>query len=451
MTAYIKRHADRGAVLPLTLVFMVFGSLVVMALTTFAITLFRNRPPLEERSDSYEAVQAAMNMAITMQRSHGPEGCYPHTDDAFVINNRTVQIRCTVLEDENDLGGRYGLLTTSNVGLAGADDASLDVEGDAVVRNDAFIQGGSLSQGVSQVSLLDGSILTASESTESGLSAHRYTTVDAADDVILTAAATCGEVFGPTVAEEAFTNPDWTATPNLIATPTPALLPISVEIEPTTADVRFLGAIVTNADGTIVVHRDVPSTGNFVVQAETLTTITGVQTCIQVAVPDTDPDHIPLGRTFCEGPLMDPEQFQHTTSEEGVECLTESWWDVAGWKPTALANYIRPMLPQIPTYLRSTNPQRVGATNCYVFYPGRYSGEVTLDGGREYYVASGVYLFDSPIRISDGARVVGGEGRWAGCTFDAEASFLPGSPESHQITGKGVTFLLGDGAMLYID
>ncbi|MEM8746077.1 MAG: hypothetical protein AAGF91_05190, partial [Actinomycetota bacterium] len=139
----------------MTLVFILFGSVVAIALLTFASTLFRNRPPLEERSDSLEAVQSAMNMAVTMQRSFGPDGCFPHTDGDFDINGRSVDISCTVLDDENDLGGRYGLITTSNVGNAARDDAAVWTSGSPrQFRNGVFVQGGSFAAGTSTTELV---------------------------------------------------------------------------------------------------------------------------------------------------------------------------------------------------------------------------------------------------------------------------------------------------------
>ncbi len=146
------------------------------------------------------------------------------------------------------------------------------------------------------------------------------------------------------------------------------------------------------------------------------------------------------GDTFAVGSSsINGTSYSHTHS-----CVPDPWWTRAGDNPDG-NGWTYPTLPPLPTYERST-PVTNGS--CTIFYPGRYllGGTLTLTGSN--YFASGVYYFERPIVISPGATVTFGEGRYSGCSTDADAAFATGAPRNHEITGKGATLLLGKTANL---
>ena len=114
------RPRDEGSVLPMILALMVVGSLAVVALLTFATTLFANRPPIEVRDRTFWTAKSAMSMAMTLQREHGPDGCYQSTD-SFAMNGFVANLTCTPTGNYFGTGrGRYALITTTNNNSAGS-------------------------------------------------------------------------------------------------------------------------------------------------------------------------------------------------------------------------------------------------------------------------------------------------------------------------------------------
>jgi hypothetical protein len=157
----------------------------------------------------------------------------------------------------------------------------------------------------------------------------------------------------------------------------------------------------------------------------------------------TNPD-VSTTDSFARGvSSLDGRSYTHTHS-----CSTQPWWEFAGDAPDG-APRVYPPLPPIPTYSRTGTLASAGS--CSVYYPGRYYGatRLILDGGRHYF-ASGVYYFERDIEIRNGARVVMGEGRLPGCSYDAEAAVLPTAPRAHEITGRGATILLGNNADIVV-
>jgi len=104
---------DRGSVLPLVLALMVVGSLSVVALLTFATTLFTNRPPIEVRDRTFWSAKSAMSMAMVLQNAHGPDGCYESTD-SFTLNGFTANVTCAEGASFATGRGRYAVITTGN-------------------------------------------------------------------------------------------------------------------------------------------------------------------------------------------------------------------------------------------------------------------------------------------------------------------------------------------------
>ena len=126
---------------------------------------------------------------------------------------------------------------------------------------------------------------------------------------------------------------------------------------------------------------------------------------------------------------------------------TRVWSDLVGEDPENDGTHLYPYLPPLPAYVRGTvDPPRLG--NCRLYYPGRYTGPLVLNGGRHYF-ASGIYLFEDTVTITGGAQVVAGQGPVAGCAGgDAPAAGANGAPSIAAITGRGATFLLGADARL---
>lgn len=125
-----------------------------------------------------------------------------------------------------------------------------------------------------------------------------------------------------------------------------------------------------------------------------------------------------------------------------------SWIDFASRHDLA-ENSGYPTLPSLPMIERPGAQTAVGS--CTIYFPGRYYGttSLVLSGGTHYF-ASGVYYFERSLAISNGARVVMGQGTHAGCTTDAEAAATGRSPRDHQISGRGAVLLLGGTARLIV-
>jgi hypothetical protein len=108
-----------------------------------------------------------------------------------------------------------------------------------------------------------------------------------------------------------------------------------------------------------------------------------------------------------------------------------------------------PALPPIPRYQRPGSQATIGS--CVIYFPGRYLGSTTLllSGGTHYFV-SGVYYFERSLAITNGARVVMGEGRHQGCSTDDDAARAGRSPREHEISGQGVSLLFGATSRLIV-
>ena len=341
-----QRPRDEGSVLPMILALMVVGSLGVLALLTFATTLFLNRPPIEVRDRTFWTAKSAMSMAMTLQREHGPDGCYEATD-SFDLNGFTANVTCTPTLNYFGTGrGRFAVITTDNdpsvVQLAGRGPTATAKP----ITGDVFVNGGGFGD------------LTADLAVSTG-------TAGVLSNVI---------------------------TSNFASVATPAA--------------RYFD----------------PS----------------------IVAPD------PQVPTDCSNPAVDGSMvFPGPGTAWSTICQSQAWWDFAGDFDTASGVYEYPELPPLPAYLRPSVPQAT-IGSCNVYYPGRYETPLTLGAGRHFF-PSGVYYFEDVVTLSPGAELVAGEGRWAGCTFDAEAAFAPTAPNFHAITGKGATLVFGDAGRLMAD
>jgi hypothetical protein len=342
-----QRPRDEGSVLPMILALMVVGSLAVVALLTFATTLFMNRPPIEVRDQTFWSAKSAMSMAMTLQREHGPDGCYQPTD-SFVLNGFTAQVTCTPTGNYFGTGrGRYAVITTDNdpsvVQLAGRGPTAAGAKS---ITGNVFVNGGGFGDLTTDVAVSTG-----------------FTGVPS--DVV---------------------------TSNFASVATPAAR-------------YFDPSIVAPA---------------------------------------------PPAPTDCSNPVVHGSiAFPAAGTDWSPTCQAQAWWDFAGDFDTTTSTYEYPELPPLPAYLRPSVPQAT-VGSCNVYYPGRYETPLTLGAGRHYF-PSGIYYFEDVVTLSPGAELVAGDGRWAGCTFDAEAAFAPTAPNFHAITGRGATLVFGDAGRLIAD
>lgn len=139
----------------------------------------------------------------------------------------------------------------------------------------------------------------------------------------------------------------------------------------------------------------------------------------------------------------------HTTT-----CQGDQWTAFAGTATADGRQY--PLLPPAPTRQRNEPFVDPELGDCQVFLPGRYSGSpLTLDHGR-YFFASGVYLFDVPLIVANGAEVVFGDpGPIATatppCASDASAARVAARHHVDDgIEGSGAILILGGRADLRI-
>ncbi len=148
-----------------------------------------------------------------------------------------------------------------------------------------------------------------------------------------------------------------------------------------------------------------------------------------------------------------------TTPPSDPSCVlfpSEAWW--CGQESSAATDGTiwTPDLPRLPSTVRSATPFQMppGFGGCEVYFPGRYTDALDLSG--EIYFASGVYYFEQPITIDDGADIVIGYGldelSNPDCSDDIQvAANVVGDPGTFDINGGGATWVFGADARLVID
>ncbi len=107
-----RDRADDGTVLLLTLILLVVGSLIVGGLSTLAIASLRALPTAKSRTTRIEAVKSATRMAMSIQRSVGPSGCFAGIT-SWTIDDLPVTVTCSTLETHSTGNERYALITTA--------------------------------------------------------------------------------------------------------------------------------------------------------------------------------------------------------------------------------------------------------------------------------------------------------------------------------------------------
>ncbi len=149
------RRSDAGAVLGFVLIFFMFVGVTVVATLTFASTLMRNRPPVNERNARVEAVRSGMRMAIQFQRDHGVGECFQESQ-SFTFNagtpeEATASVTCSIGPVEElsnnyfrEGGDAYALVTTIRDGSLPPVSGSSNLASQPlkVIEGNVFIGGG---------------------------------------------------------------------------------------------------------------------------------------------------------------------------------------------------------------------------------------------------------------------------------------------------------------------
>ncbi len=133
-----------------------------------------------------------------------------------------------------------------------------------------------------------------------------------------------------------------------------------------------------------------------------------------------------------------------------------TWWPDASPEPHFEQLWV-PNLPVHALNLRSPLGYQMppgyslnGYSTCTVYFPGTYRQPVVVDSAT--YFTSGVYYFEDELRFAGGADAIGGSGKDVGCVDDQYAAFYAtNAPSTHNISGLGVTFVIGDEGRLVID
>ncbi len=130
---------------------------------------------------------------------------------------------------------------------------------------------------------------------------------------------------------------------------------------------------------------------------------------------------------------------------------TTEWQTVA----TTASETDKIWLPNLPVHALSPrapggSAMAAGFPTCRVYFPGTYVDPITLNGPT--FFTSGIYYFERDVTLTAGASVVVGDGATPGCTTSQEAVFYAQNvPSTHNISGLGATWVLGDSARVVVD
>jgi hypothetical protein len=173
-------------------------------------------------------------------------------------------------------------------------------------------------------------------------------------------------------------------------------------------------------------------------------------------------EQIPVELTPADPPVADPPL--PPTRYNGMATATDTHAWLADTTEESLTGKIwRPRLPSHGISPRSASGTTMpsGWPTCRVFFPGTYPDPIILDGPT--FFTSGVYYFESEVRVIGGADVVIGDGSTAACRNDDPSWTGPRSvstqdalyyaervPGEHYVNGYGATFVFGDKGRLVI-
>lgn len=161
-------------------------------------------------------------------------------------------------------------------------------------------------------------------------------------------------------------------------------------------------------------------------------------------------DQLRFGLTATRAGATPPLELSGSSFSSLDPSDTREWWASA----TKASETDKIWLPDLPTHglnRRSSagTTMPAGFPACRVYFPGTYPDPVVLDGPT--YFTSGIYYFESEVRVVGGADVVVGLGAAQGCTSDQEAIFYAQNPPgTHNMSGLGATWVLGGRARVVV-
>jgi hypothetical protein len=170
---------------------------------------------------------------------------------------------------------------------------------------------------------------------------------------------------------------------------------------------------------------------------------------------------VPYGAVAIQLGETVPAEFSYSTAQPAPADGT-NWWGDPGdptscvtWCPDPKQDTIwMPPLPEVASSVQeATGYPMPPPRDCTVYFPGRYTSPVLLDGPT--YFVSGVYYFEDTLTVVGGADVVMGFGLAEGCVGNDAAAVLDMYPNPLPPTlnaeGNGATLLFGDEGRLIID
>ena len=167
-----------------------------------------------------------------------------------------------------------------------------------------------------------------------------------------------------------------------------------------------------------------------------------------------DPTALRYGNTTTQVGMNVPAELQGTTSPESGAADPTAWQASSSevpeqdriWSPNLPVHALDPRAAD-PFEMPKADP---ADPTCNVYFPGTYRDPLVIDGLT--FFMSGIYYFEDDVVVAQGADAVVGEGYVTGCTTDQDAAFYAiGAPATHNSTGKGATFVLGDSARFLVD
>jgi hypothetical protein len=174
---------------------------------------------------------------------------------------------------------------------------------------------------------------------------------------------------------------------------------------------------------------------------------------------------VAAGATDCETARADGYMPTSGTGSDGVAhsnislCLPVDWTERAGTRVGGGGAWTYPALPGLPANRRPAfAPKSFGTDEdrgvpCRVVFPGRYDQELLFDDGATYYLPSGVFYLTEPMVVSNGSKVVAGQGRELGCEVDSTVLLNKNTVdiEATSVTGLGATFVLDGDATIEVN
>lgn len=198
-------------------------------------------------------------------------------------------------------------------------------------------------------------------------------------------------------------------------------------------------------------------------------TTTQVGSGANVPAPEPDdPSHPELagtiGAMWCTSKLADPPVPCGKAYAKNGDPVTTTWQGDVATESTNQKVFL-PFLPSPDRDLQPAGGFVMPNWNpdgpCNVYFPGRYTDEIVLDGPAPVYFVSGIYYFEKAVKVKAGAVVVAGTGSVPGCVdsdstaalnaIDQATGLQPRVDQVNGASGVGATFVFGAQGRLVVD